>query len=380
MEHKRRSFYIACMILFFLGFEAGGFQISLLQMTGEFGISGVKGGLLVSAQQAVVIIMPFLAGIVADRIGKIRVLLFAGSIFLCGCAGVTMLEEYALLLCSIALIGSGYSICESVTSAYVTDCSKEKAGRYVTLSQCFFSAGALLSPQLLKVGSILKNVNWKWNFIVSGVGCFGAALLLAGLGKKSTYEVARKEGENRKAGKEILCLGIAMFIYGSLEVGVSYYINSFLSTELKSPQVAVWALSLFWFFMIPGRLIGGIFYKWRKWILCGGYLLTGIFLISVSFFNNGIAVGILFGCVGLMLSPIWPFLMSWAAENYGAQSATATGILSTGCGIAGTLTPALLGWSIDIGGLRKGFLLLGLGAFVGAVFVALYEQIVKKTE
>ena len=83
MEHKRRSFYIACMILFFLGFEAGGFQISLLQMTGEFGISGVKGGLLVSAQQAVVIIMPFLAGIVADRIGKIRVLLFAGSIFLC---------------------------------------------------------------------------------------------------------------------------------------------------------------------------------------------------------------------------------------------------------------------------------------------------------
>lgn len=377
MEHKRRSFYIACMILFFLGFEAGGFQISLMQMTGEFGISGVKGGLLVSAQQAVVIIMPFLAGIAADRMGKKKILLLAGSVFLCGCIGITMLKEYALLLCSIALIGSGYSICESVTSAYVTDCYKEKAGRYVTLSQCFFSAGALLSPQLMEVGFIFGNVNWKWNFIISGVGCFGAALVLAAFGKNRTYEAARREGEKQKTGKEILCLGIAMFIYGSLEVGVSYYINGFLSTELKSPQAAVWALSLFWLFMIPGRMLGGIFYKWRKKILWGGYLLTGILLIGVSFLNNGITAGVLFGCVGLMLSPIWPFLMSWAAENYGAQSAAATGILSTGCGIAGTLTPVLLGWSIDIGGLRKGFLLLGFGAFIGAIFVVLYEQITK---
>lgn len=377
MGQGRKTFYAASLLLFALGVESGGFQISLMQMMEEFDLSGTYSGMMVSAQYSAIIIMPILMGRIADRADKRTILLLFGTVFLVGCVGIVSLRKYVLLVCSIFVIGSGYSVCESVLSAHLTDIYKACAGRYLTLSQCFFSIGALVGPQLVEFGRIFWGLDWRFLFVASGVCGFFSVLLLRTFRTKKESETIRRIMA-KKPGKEILLLALGMFIYGSLEVGIGYYINSFVTLELHAPKRAALLLSLFWLLMIPGRVLGGMFYNCRKNGMFAGYVFAGICLLGVSMTDRLWMAGILFGLLGVAIAPLWPYFMSIAAEEYADSSATATGILSTGCGIGAVISPVFLGRCVDIGGLRMGFRMLAVLAFLGIAAAFFYFRVVDR--
>ena len=82
MKDRRGRLTAVCFfILFLLGFEAGGFQISLLKIMEAEGFSSGLSGVLVSGQYGAIIIMPLLVGGFADRRGKRRVLTASCLIF-----------------------------------------------------------------------------------------------------------------------------------------------------------------------------------------------------------------------------------------------------------------------------------------------------------
>ena len=56
-------------VLFFVGFEMGGFQLVLRSVSAEFSTGTIGAGLLVAAQYASVILMPLLFGRLSDRVG-----------------------------------------------------------------------------------------------------------------------------------------------------------------------------------------------------------------------------------------------------------------------------------------------------------------------
>ncbi|MCI8598019.1 MAG: MFS transporter [Lachnospiraceae bacterium] len=372
-NRKTRQTITCFLILFLLGLESGGFQISLLKIVETVGLSSHLSGVLVSGQYGAIVIMPLLVGHFADRKGRCRVLSASCLVFALGCAGMSVFQTFgSLFMCAFA-IGSGYSVCESVSSALLGEIHEEKAGKYMNLSQCFFSLGAMAGPQLLELGRSYLGWNYQSLFLLCGI--VGAVIGLGTLPearRDTVHTVQMSEQTSSPVRREILYLAVGFFVYTSLECGISYYLDGFVTTELQCPEHAANILSLFWMCMALGRLLCGLFYQYRKMILICSFLGAGCCLGLLLFFPCLPLGYFCFSLIGLSLASVWPNLMSLGVESCPGYSAQAAGILSTGGGIGAVAAPVFLGMVMDGAGLRLGFGGLGLLAVIGALICVQY--------
>ena len=380
MKDRRERLTAVCFfILFLLGFEAGGFQISLLKIMEAEGFSSGLSGVLVSGQYGAIIIMPLLVGGFADRRGKRRVLTASCLIFALGAFGMSSLHAFGALMVSAFAIGTGYSVSESIGSALLAEAHGEKSGRFMNLSQCFFSLGAMVSPQLLEYGS--RSFGWSYQslFRICAVAGLAAAVSVTALAGKDTVQGANpRQEDNQPIGREILYLAAGLFVYASLEGGISYYLDGFAATELRCPEHGANMLSLFWLFMLGGRVICGMLYRYRRKLLSLSLLGTGIFLFLLSLFPSLTMGYLCFSMTGFCLASIWPNLMSLAVESYEGNSGRAAGIISTGGGFGAVFSPLLLGMLMDGVGLRPGFVILGILSLAGMLICRAYYKTMEK--
>lgn len=374
MESRSRGFFpIACICSFFLGFESGGFQYSLLKIAAELDITGVQNGILVAAQYSAVMAMPVLFGRIADRVGKRRILYFFCLVFCTGCLGISMFPGYLPVLGSVFVIGAGYSVCESMSAAILADERNGKSGRLLSYAQCLFSLGAVISPQFLRFVERVAGWSWESLFLTCGAAFFGVALLLRshnpgnGLIKEEISGVKESRGRKRIKGRFLL-LVFAMFVYGGMEVGISYYIDTYLQTVLPMSEKSADVISVFWLLMIPLRFINGLLYKWKCAILPACFLTASLTLLYLVFGSPNVGgVCLAFALLGGCLGPVWPILMSTGAETDRKNAGFLTGILSVGGGCGAVLLPILLGYSVDHWGIRGGFLAMCVLSVCGAL-------------
>lgn len=379
MEDRRGRLTAICFfILFLLGFEAGGFQISLLKIIEAQRFSSGLSGVLVSGQYGAIIIMPLLVGGFADRRGKRRVLTASCLIFALGAFGMSSLHSFGALMLSAFAIGTGYSVSESIGSALLAEAHGEKSGKYMNLSQCFFSLGAMVSPQLLEYGS--RSFGWSYQSLFQICGAAGLAAsigVIGWAGKDTPADTSPKEA-SMPIGREILYLAAGLFVYASLEGGISYYLDSFAATELLRPEHGANMLSLFWLFMLGGRIICGLLYRYRRKLLAVSLLGTGSLLILLSIVPSLLMGYACFSLMGFSLASIWPNLMSLAVEGYEGNSAQAAGIISTGGGFGAVFSPLLLGMLMESAGLRLGFAILGILSLLGMLICRGYYRTIER--
>lgn len=381
MRNRRWRLTAVCFfVLFLLGFEAGGFQISLLKIIEAEGFSSGLSGVLVSGQYGAIIIMPLLVGGFADRRGKRKVLAASCLIFALGAFGMSTLHAFGALMLSAFAIGTGYSVSESIGSALLAEVHGEKSGKYMNLSQCFFSLGAMASPQILELGS--RSFGWSYQslFRICAIAGLAACVLVPVWSGKDVPAAVSTEKEVRPIGREILYLAAGLFVYAGLEGGISYYLDSFAATELMRPEHGANMLSLFWLFMLGGRVICGLLYRYRRVLLGISLFGTGIFLFILSIFPSLAAGYICFSLIGLCLASIWPNLMSLAVEGYEGNSAQAAGIISTGGGLGSVLSPLFLGMIMNGAGLRVGFGVLGVFSLAGMLICGGYYRTMEKRQ
>ncbi|RHR27621.1 MFS transporter [Clostridium sp. AF19-22AC] len=388
---KLKLFLISLVLLFLLGIESGGFQISLLKMAEDFGLSGTGNGSLVAAQYSAIIMMPFLFGMVAERAGKIRILRIFCLVFAVGCGIVVSAHAYEILLPGIFLIGSGYSVCESLVSAVLTEQYREKAGLYLNLVQGAFSLGAVAGPHLISWAA-KQGAGWNILFIICGIGflvLWGCLLLKRSSGNHCISQgicsklpdiktAAPAVKKNVNAGSTIKfppifsLLVFSFFLYGGLEVGVSYYIDSYMQIELGGAPLSAWAVSSFWLFMVPSRFASGLLYRYRRFLLPSCFLLSVPVLFWISMTERAESAVILFSILGFLLGTLWPNLMGTATEDYKERAAMAAGIMSAGCGMGAVLSPLILGKLAGAGELRYGFILLAVCSLAGGILCICY--------
>lgn len=377
-DRRGRLTAICFFVLFMLGFEAGGFQISLLKIIEAQKFSSGLSGVLVSGQYGAIIIMPLLAGGFADRRGKRKVLTASCLIFALGAFGMSSLHAFGALMLSAFAIGTGYSVSESIGSALLAEAHGEKSGKYMNLSQCFFSLGAMVSPQLLEYGS--RSFGWSYQslFQICGAAGLAASIGVIGLAGKDTPADTSPKESSMPIGREILYLAAGLFVYASLEGGISYYLDSFAATELLRPEHGANMLSLFWLFMLGGRIICGLLYRYRRKLLAISLLGTGVLLILLSLFPSLLMGYVCFSLLGFSLASIWPNLMSLAVEGYENNSAQAAGIISTGGGFGAVFSPLLLGMLMESAGLRPGFVILGILSLLGMLICRGYYRTIER--
>ena len=139
----------------------------------------------------------------------------------------------------------------------------------------------------------------------------------------------------------------------------------------EGSSMSALVLSSFWLAMIPVRIISGHLYRYKKQILIVCYVVSVPTIALLAFVTNPAFSLVLVILLGLSLGPIWPNLMSYAAENT-KDSSFATGIMYSGCGIGGVAFPILIGWSSELYGIRNSFKILSVLAFFGLLMVIVY--------
>ncbi len=376
MKNRRMQLTVVCFaILFLLGFEAGGFQISLLKIVESQGLASNLSGVLVSSQYTAHIVMPLLVGGIADKKGKRRIMTLFSLVFGLGCILMSSVKPFIAMICSAFTIGAGYSVSENMATTILGEEYQEQSGKYLNISQCFFSLGAMVSPQILEFGSANLGWDYKSLFFICGIAGIVVSVAAGFMAKGEVVRTVEAEADSVKIGKEILLLAAALFTYSSLEGGISYYMDGFVTRELAASAHAANMLSLFWFFMIVGRVICGMLYRYRRQLLSICFLGTSASLVALILFPNVYTGYICFSAIGFFLCSIWPNLMGVTVESYEGNSAKAAGIVSAGCGIGAVLSPLMLGVLMDGVGLRMGFGVLAFLAVFGMVCSAAFYKV-----
>ena len=367
---------VISLMMFFLGFEASGFQISLLSISNELGISGVQQGVLVASQYVAIILMPPIFGRIADRFGKKGIVCIFGVVFAIGCLIVVLSSSYVPIVLGVFIIGCGYSVSESVSVSLFAHYFPDSANKYVNISQSLFSLGAVISPLLTRWLTVATGTSWRIVFIITGTSFLVLSLMLHLMAPPTrVYAHSQKLHKSHLRtllpGYLIVFLIGAILIYSGLEIGIGFFLDTFMVFGFEGSSMSALVLSSFWLAMIPARIISGHLYRHKKHILIVCYIVSVPTIALLAFVTNPAFSLVLVIILGLSLGPIWPNLMSYAAENT-KDASFATGIMYSGCGIGGVAFPILIGWSSELYGIRNSFKILSVLAFFGLLMVIVY--------
>jgi AAHS family benzoate transporter-like MFS transporter len=199
-SRARNSFIIAATFIAISdGFDGGIFGVALPKMLGAnvLGITAANAGLLASAQLFGMLIGAVAAGILADRIGKRRVLLATILFYAVFTALQAFAPGYTVFLVFRVLAGIGIGGVIPTLIAHVSELSKPSR-RFInnTIMLVGTAVGAFLTPL---VGLFVLNVaDFRVMFVIGGiVGLTAIPVMLAWIPESIAY--LRSRGKDAEA-------------------------------------------------------------------------------------------------------------------------------------------------------------------------------------
>lgn len=370
MRQERVLSFSVCLMVFLLGFEASGFQL-LFRMIGEsINLDGLQRGVLVSAQYAAIIIMPLAIGSIADRFVMNRIIAIFGFVFSFGCILVSTTSNFYVLTTGFFIIGCGYSVTESLSVTMFTQLYREKASKYINISQGAFCLGAVMSPLLLSNLLKIEGFSWPKFFLLTGI-CFlipSTTILVSRMSKFNPKGINLHVIKNGRTSLNMMMttMMMAMMLYASTEVGISYYLESLSNELFGTTVVSARLLSIFWLAMIPSRLLSGVLHKFRAQMLSLSFFASSLTLIVLVFSKKLLWLTLAVAISGFALGPIWPNLMSLTTEDSRKPSQTA-GIMSTGSGIGAVMMPVILSYVTSSFSIFHAFSIILLFSIIGGI-------------
>ena len=305
-------------------------------------------------------------GILADRIGKKRVIAVAsmgfGICLLLFAASDWFLASAALVF----LIGGFGGVLESLLSALVATIQQGKERAAVTLTQVFFGVGAIAGPAF--AGWIVQSgISWKYAYAAVGVLAFLSAVWL------HCYRYPTVKPEERIVSGDIalilrnrkfLLLCSALAIYVGVEMAVNAWTAHYFTATFRfSGGAAGYVVSIFWVVITFGRL----FFSWLSLKLSNRVLIRGLALLaatgfvlqSISYSSAAAIASVI--VIGIGLSAIWPLVVAEAGTLFSSKSSgTSFGIVISAGGIGGAVIPVVVGYLSESVSMRLLFVVFAL--------------------
>ena len=360
----------------------------LLRIAEEFSLGGASMGGLVAIQSAAVIIFPLLFGNVADKIGKKKVMLFFVALFVMGCLIVTAVPSIIAFVIGIFILGAGFSMCETVSSAAVADAYLGQQSKYLNIIQCFFCMGAVTGPLFGDYAVTKLGLNWRVVFVVCGVVFAMLFVLilftkfersLSNISQQDSGQATQPEHESSAAwsiksygiliGPIFGSLLLSITLYVALETGLGFFMNSLFTEKLSMPEFSAAAIALFWFAMMLSRVLASVLYRYQKEITVIAFLGAVIFSLVLACINVPVLSLVCSFVLGFTLGPIWPNIISIATQKFPAHTGMVTGVLQSGSGLGGAISPILMGYVANAYGITISFMLLVLIAAIGCAAI-----------
>ena len=363
--------FLTSALLFLYGFLMGGQQFVISGIARTFRLSEVGMGALVSAEFAAVIVMPPLMGFIAQRTGNKAVLMTFTLVYCAGCISCGAAPVAALYAVGAFVMGCGHSVCESISSAVVLDLDSVKGLRYMNTLQCALSAGAIISPPLVRFAQEKAGMPWRYLFFFCAGVLFLLFLMMTGMRfprkpaaesiparqDRSAADIDRlaRDGstpaEKQKTGKSVqrfpafrpfLPFLVAIILYVGLECGFGYFAETLFSDGMGSTLGAM-GISAYWLGMALSRLVfSAADYRPLK-TLRAAFACCAVLLAALSVCPNPAAGVVICALLGAAYGPIWTTLATLAVRTDPGQSSFIMGIMSMGCGAGGVVFPVVMG-------------------------------------
>ncbi len=147
------------------GYDTGVISGALLFIRQVMSLSPTLQGIVVAIALAGAAIGAAMAGYISDRIGRRRVILTAGLLFIAGAIISAVAQEVTILLIGRFLVGLAIGVASMLTPLYLAEISPASdRGAIVSLNQLCITAGILVS---YLVGFALAGVSDGWRWMVA---------------------------------------------------------------------------------------------------------------------------------------------------------------------------------------------------------------------
>ena len=371
---------VAACMMFVIGFEAGGFQLVLLRVAQEFSLTKSMMGVLAGLQFLAMAGLPVLLGRLADRVGKKKILIFFMPVFVLGCALAVVSKSPGIFVAAVLLIGTGFSVTESVSAAVVSDIKGGASARTMNLVQSLFSLGAVAGPLVTEL-FLVRGASWRVVFLIAGLGylLLFPMLLRSRIPRVTVVEEGRKQSMLQVLKTPLVAtMGIAIFLYVGIESGVAFFIDSFFHLEFSKTTIGAYGIALFWLCMTLSRIAFGQI-KWKpQRVVFAGFAALTVVTVLMSFATGEVGMLILCAVSGTVCGPLWPTIASLGMGACPQDTGTAMGAMATSGSLGGAALPALMGVLTELFGIRPAFLALAAVALLATGVVFLVQVSAKR--
>ncbi len=319
-------------------------------------------------------VMSIPAGLMIEKWGEKRVLLFGFLMPFIGSLLFAFLHTYQVLLCSCFIIGLGMAMLQTVLNPLQRTVGGEENYAFVAeLGQLVFSCASFISP--LVYAYYVKNpmsivppelpwVSLYYLFAVILIFMIVAVLLC----KFPKIELRNDEKSGTKSSyfelfkkRYVWLFALGIFCYVSTEQGTSIYMSTFLEKyHGVNPQIlGAHTVAYFWGSMLVGCVLGLILLKLfdsKKLLRCSGYLAS--VLLAVALFGSRQTALFCFPAIGFSISMMYSIIFSLALNSAAEHHGSFAGILCSAI-VGGAVGPLLIGLLSDAtGSLRIGMFLI----------------------
>ena len=219
--------------------------IALPEIRGAFSLSTMAAGSLFSVMMIIAALTSFIAGRLADRMGR-KTILISGLSFLAfgfGTAGIT--GDRLLFFFFLALTGIGYGLTPPSLYAIMSDLLPNRRGLGSSLVSVSYGIGGAIGAVL--ASRIIADFGWRPAFLtVAGIAAADMLLQLYWIRNISSIRTASRSGSFKDAlTTPILILALAEFIGGSVFWSSAAWTPTLLRTaKVLSLQETGWLMGL----------------------------------------------------------------------------------------------------------------------------------------
>jgi MFS family permease len=265
-SEQSKAFYAAFVGWIFDYYELFLLSFVVIPMSKELSLSTNQVASLFSIQLAFIALGGIIFGILGDRIGRTKVLMYTILLFAIGTLMRAFTFDYTWLVCWTIVTGFGlggeYGVGQALVSEVVPP---QKRGFWsgMLYSGAFFgiAGGAVVSAY------VLPNVGWRWTLIISAIPAFVALFIRkyvkeSEMWKSNTKD--HKKSPRKQLGAKQFWFPLCLAIFASTIQFFAYYgITSFLPTYLVKYEQFSMGKAAWWSFFTAfagfvGTFLGAI--------------------------------------------------------------------------------------------------------------------------
>jgi len=322
------------------------FGPSLPVIVQDFVLTPVQVGALAAAGSiGFLAVLP--AGILADMLGKKKVVIAGIAVIAAGTVIVGLSSSFPLLLAALILVGVGNGFFEGSVNAFVSDIYKDKPGFALNALHSTWGVGGFLGPLL--AGLMLSKFGlWQLNFMVAGSIVAATIIPMAATSARrplSTGSHRRHRPTLRLNVSPTLVLAL-LLVWGA-ELGINSFLPLFLQNERGFDSVTASAsLGMLFVALALGRAVWSVtsdrlgLYSTAKITSAA----AGVLILLAAVVPVQLAAIMLFILAGFFFASVVPTILALAAREAGISSGSTTGFILLIASIGGITIP----WSIAL--------------------------------